>query len=149
MSVFQLRDWWGLQLSNSSSDSANEEFDLGAMAIGNVDNCEPPADKIVVGSQSGTMRIFYPTRENYRVEDLMVEENFGVPILQVLLGMFLPGSNLLGIAILFPRRLSVFEVIPQGLFDQNMILDVFAQFLRHRWSRWTNKLLCTSKTLFS
>lgn len=41
MSVFRLQEWWQTQLSQS------EEFDQGCMAIGNIDNAEPAADKIV------------------------------------------------------------------------------------------------------
>jgi hypothetical protein len=39
MSVFQLHDWW-TALPNSSTD---EDFDIGAMAIGNIDNASPSA----------------------------------------------------------------------------------------------------------
>lgn len=41
MSVFRLQEWWQTQLSQS------EEFDQGCIAIGNIDNAEPAADKIV------------------------------------------------------------------------------------------------------
>lgn len=55
MSVFQLNEWWAIQLTD-------EEFDHGAMAIGNVDNASPPSDKIAIGSQQGILRIYNPTR---------------------------------------------------------------------------------------
>ena len=44
MSVFRLQEWWQTQLSQS------EEFDQGCMTIGNIDNAEPAADKIVSNS---------------------------------------------------------------------------------------------------
>lgn len=35
MSVFQLHDWW------STNISTGEEFDIGSLAIGNIDNSNP------------------------------------------------------------------------------------------------------------
>ena len=66
MSVFQLQEWWSVQTSQS------EEFDLGAMVVGNVDNSSPPTDKIAVGSQQGMLRIYFPTKPQYRIEDLVL-----------------------------------------------------------------------------
>lgn len=80
MSVFQLNEWWGVQVSSS------EEFDYGCLCIGNVDNSQPPADKIVVGSLEGTVRIYNPTKPQYRIEDLILEEALEFPILQLLIG---------------------------------------------------------------
>lgn len=108
MSVFQLHDWW------STTIATEEEFDIGAMAIGNADNSVPPADKVVVGSQAGILRIYAPQKSDYRVEDLIHEENLNVPILQVAIGRFIPNSpNTLALAVLHPRKLTVFEFSPQ------------------------------------
>jgi Bardet-Biedl syndrome 9 protein len=112
MSVFQLQEWWNVQISQS------EEFDFGCMVVGNVDNANPAGDKIVIGSQQGMLRIYSPTRPQYRVEDLYLEENLGLPILQVLLGLFIPSvENLLGLAVLHPKKLVVYEVVGQGMKD--------------------------------
>jgi Bardet-Biedl syndrome 9 protein len=110
MSVFQLQEWWGVKISE------NEEFDNGGMVVGNIDNAEPPIEKIAVGSLQGMLRIYSPTRPQFRVEDLILEESLGAPILQLLLGRFIPGSNLLGLAVLHPKRLVVYEVVPQSNF---------------------------------
>ncbi len=81
MSVFQLHDWWRVK-----SGGESEEFDHGCMALGNVDNAYPPSstflytyifeefttsnilhtDKIVVASQQGVVRIYNPTKSDYR-----------------------------------------------------------------------------------
>lgn len=108
MSVFQLQEWWAVKVSQ------DEEFDWSCFGIGNVDNVQPANNKVVVGSLNGILRVYYPARPNFRVEDLVLEENLGKPILQVLLGRFLPGTEQLGIAILHPRELVVYEVIPNG-----------------------------------
>jgi Bardet-Biedl syndrome 9 protein len=108
MSVFQLQEWWGVKISE------NEEFDHGGMVVGNIDNAEPPIEKIAVGSLQGMLRIYSPSRPQFRVEDLILEESLGAPILQLLLGRFIPGSNLLGLAVLHPKRLVVYEVVPQS-----------------------------------
>ena len=84
MSVFQLNDWWSVQVAGE------EEFDVGGMCVGNVDNAEPPSDKIVVGSLRGFLRIYAPTRSGYRIEDLVIEEDMGAPVLQVMIGKFIP-----------------------------------------------------------
>eukprot|EP01031_Cornospumella_fuschlensis_P052853 gene52853-64581_t len=77
MSVFQLQEWWGLKVCQE-----DEEFDLGCLAVGNIDNAQPPSDKIVLASQQGVVRIFHPTRPQFHVEDLVYEGNLGKPILQ-------------------------------------------------------------------
>lgn len=51
------------------------------------------ADKIVLGTFSGMLRVYYPrgsVSAGYRVEDLMMEENLGLPILQLAVGKFVP-----------------------------------------------------------
>lgn len=113
MSVFQAQEWWSVQMSE------DEEFDWGCMIVGNIDNSNvtPVANKIAVGSQQGIFRIYQPTKAQFRVEDLILEEALDAPILQLLLGQFIPGSELLGVAVLHPRTLVVYEIVPQGLKD--------------------------------
>lgn len=109
MSVFQLNEWWGVQVA------CNEEFDLGCLCIGNVDNSLPPSDKIVVGSLEGMIRIYNPTKPQYRIEDLILEEALGSPILQLLAGRFIPSTECVGLAVLHPRKLVVYEISPHGM----------------------------------
>ena len=119
MSVFQLQEWWGVKLSEE------EEFDHGCMVLGNIDNAEPPSEKIAVGSLQGILRIYSPSHPQFKVEDLILEEVLNAPILQLLLGKFIPGSNLLGLAVLHPKRLVVYELIPQS----KLICFMFQVFL--------------------
>lgn len=60
MSVFQLKDWWNVHLSEG------EEFDIGSLDIGNVDNSPAGLDKIVVSSLSGALRIYLPNKATFR-----------------------------------------------------------------------------------
>lgn len=49
------------------------------------------------------------------VEDLIYEATFDAPIIQLLSGKFLPGApDNIGIAVLHPRKLVVYELLPQG-----------------------------------
>ena len=82
--------------------------------MGNIDNSLPAMDKIVVGSLTGMLRIYSPTKPGYRIEDLVIEEDLGVPILQLLMGKFIPSTDSIGLAVLHPRKLSVYEITPQG-----------------------------------
>ena len=107
--MFRLLDWWDVQVGGS-----DEEFDHGSLCIGNVDNAQPSGDKIVVCSLQGVVRIYNPTHPVFRVEDLVLEERLGEPILQILLGRFIPASNLLALAILHPTKLLVCEVLGNG-----------------------------------
>eukprot|EP01032_Pedospumella_encystans_P011289 gene11289-13134_t len=111
MSVFQLQEWWSVKMSE------DEEFDHGCMVVGNIDNSEPAAEKIAVGSLQGMLRIYAPTKPQFRVEDLILEESLGQPILQLLLGRFIPSSTTLGLAVLHPKKLAVYELVPQGNRD--------------------------------
>lgn len=114
MSVFQLEEWWSTKII-SSQQEIQEEFDHSCMVIGNIDNAQPSSNKIMIGSQQGVLRMYSPTRPNFKVEDLVLEETLpGGAILQLLLGRFVPGSELLAVAVLHPRELVVFEIIPQG-----------------------------------
>ena len=110
MSVFQLEDWWSHHISNGT-----EEFDIGCFAVGNVDNASPESNKIVIGSHQGILRIFNPTRPKFRVDDLLLEESLQSPILQLCLGFLVPAvPDQIAIAVLHPRKVVVYEVIPKG-----------------------------------
>lgn len=109
MSVFELQEWWTVKLGDG------EEFDRGSMVVGNIDNSDPPVDKILVGSFQGMLRMYFPSKAQYRVEDLVHEGPLHQPILQLALGKFIPSSrDRIGVAVLHPRSLQVYEVVPQS-----------------------------------
>ena len=46
------------------------------------------AAKVVTGSLQGVLRVFGPKEPEYSPDDLLLEENLGIPILQVEIGRF-------------------------------------------------------------
>ncbi|XP_018426780.1 PREDICTED: protein PTHB1 [Nanorana parkeri] len=108
MSLFKARDWW------SGSLGENEEFDQGCLSVADVDNSGSGQDKIIVGSYSGYLRIFSPhplkAGDTIQAEDLLLEVQLRDPVLQVEVGKFVSGMELLHLAVLHPRKLCVYSV---------------------------------------
>ncbi|RUS77451.1 hypothetical protein EGW08_014789 [Elysia chlorotica] len=105
MSLFKTRDWW------STSVGEEEEFDHGCLCTANVDNDISGFDKVIIGSFQGILRIYKPDPSaGSGVEDVMVEQAFKLPILQVEVGQFSSASETLKLAVLHPRKLAVFNV---------------------------------------
>ncbi|KAK6166671.1 hypothetical protein SNE40_023310 [Patella caerulea] len=111
MSLFKTRDWWSVAIGE------DEEFDHGCLCIGNIDNNPDNVDKIIIGSFHGILRIYnpHPTKtENgwsgYKVEDVMVEQAFQLPILQIEVGKFSSVTENLQLAVLHPRKLAIYSV---------------------------------------
>jgi Bardet-Biedl syndrome 9 protein len=52
MSVFKAREWWGTRTGDG------EETDGAQLAVGNVDTAKDGVQKVVVGSLTGTLRIY-------------------------------------------------------------------------------------------
>ncbi|XP_059829564.1 protein PTHB1 isoform X1 [Hypanus sabinus] len=106
MSLFKARDWW------STSVGEQEEFDQGCLCVANVDNTE--SDKIIIGSYQGILRIYSPEPSKpgaaLQPEELILEVQLQDPILQVEVGKFVSGTELLHMAVLHPRKLSVHAV---------------------------------------
>lgn len=84
MSLFRAREWWSAKLGD------DEEFDRGSMALGNVDNNADGSVKVVTGSLQGMLRVHHPVKADFRIEDLLLEEDLGAPILQVSIGRYIP-----------------------------------------------------------
>uniref|UniRef100_H3ACW2 Bardet-Biedl syndrome 9 n=1 Tax=Latimeria chalumnae TaxID=7897 RepID=H3ACW2_LATCH len=109
MSLFKARDWWSTTLGEQ------EEFDQGCLCVGDVDNGgSGNADKIIVGSYMGFLRIFSPhpakPGDGLQPEELLLEVQLRDPVVQVEVGKFVSGTELLQLAVLHPRKLSVYAV---------------------------------------
>lgn len=107
MSLFKARERWTAAASHLGQD---EEFDTGCMCIGNLDNDPSGEMKIATGSFQGVLRIFKPQQGEYGVEDLLYEQQYEDPILQLAAGEF--SSNMpkaVVLAVLHSRRLVVYN----------------------------------------
>ncbi|XP_030013979.1 protein PTHB1 isoform X1 [Sphaeramia orbicularis] len=110
MSLFKARDWWSAVLGKG------EEFDQGCLCIGDVDNSGTGHDKVVVGSYMGMLRIFSPhanvSNEGGQnlIDSLLLEVQLQNAIIQVEIGKFVSCSELLHLAVLHPRKLSVYSI---------------------------------------
>nr|KAF6417887.1 Bardet-Biedl syndrome 9 [Rousettus aegyptiacus] len=108
MSLFKARDWWSTVLGEK------EEFDQGCLCLADVDNSGNGQDKIIVGSFMGYLRIFNPrpvkTGDGAQAEDLLLEVHLRDPVLQVQVGKFVSGTEMLHLAVLHSRKLCVYSV---------------------------------------
>ncbi|XP_069870360.1 protein PTHB1 isoform X2 [Dipodomys merriami] len=108
MSLFKARDWWSTVLGEK------EEFDQGCLCLADVDNSGNGQDKIIVGSFMGYLRIFNPhpmkMGDGAQPEDLLLEVHLREPILQVEVGKFVSGTEMLHLAVLHSRKLCVYAV---------------------------------------
>ncbi|XP_043972015.1 protein PTHB1 isoform X1 [Gambusia affinis] len=108
MSLFKARDWWSAALGEG------EEFDQGCLCVGDVDNSGTGHDKIVVGSYMGMLRIFSPNANKLSdggtADAQLLEVQLQNAIIQVEVGKFVSCSDLLHLAVLHPRKLSVYSV---------------------------------------
>ncbi|XP_067837947.1 protein PTHB1 isoform X2 [Heptranchias perlo] len=106
MSLFKARDWW------SAPVGEQEEFDQGCLCVADVDNSG--SDKIIVGSYKGILRIYSPEPSKpgaaLHPEELILELQLQDSVLQVEVGKFVSGTELLHLAILHPKKLSVYAV---------------------------------------
>ena len=108
MSLFQAREFW------SAATGTEEEFGGGCLAVANLDNDSGGHLKIATGSFSGMLRLYFPRERDFKLEDLMLEQDMGRPILQLLCGKYLPDSERIAIALLHPRALAVYQVVAGG-----------------------------------
>uniref|UniRef100_A0A8C6I3A8 Bardet-Biedl syndrome 9 n=1 Tax=Mus spicilegus TaxID=10103 RepID=A0A8C6I3A8_MUSSI len=108
MSLFKARDWWSTVLGEK------EEFDQGCLCLADVDNSGNGHDKIIVGSFMGYLRIFSPHSVKAgggpQAEDLLLEVHLRDPVLQVEVGKFVSGTEMLHLAVLHSRKLCVYSV---------------------------------------
>ncbi|CAL8247598.1 unnamed protein product [Lota lota] len=110
MSLFKARDWWSATLGDG------EEFDQGCLSVGDVDNSGTGHDKVVVGSYMGILRIFSPHSSKAgagvqsQADHQLLEVQLQHPIIQVEVGKFVSCSDQFHLAVLQPRKLSVYSV---------------------------------------
>lgn len=94
----------------------------------------------MTGSLSGLLRIYHPRQRDYRADDLLLEQQLGAPIIQLVIGKLLTGSTRLALAVLHPRKLVIYEVHGAG---QGGSYHTLARALEHSLDRnCFNMTLC-------
>ena len=117
MSLFSNKEWW------SFNPDQVEECDTGCLCVANIDNNTDGQSKIITGNFSGTLRVFcFPAAESptaaapraltYSSEHMLLEQTLPAPILQLTAGRFMSPATGLALAVLHPRQLAVYAVIP-------------------------------------
>jgi len=81
--------------------------------VGNIDNDPSGNAKVVTGSFQGMLRIYNPRERDFKIEDLMLEQNLEEPILQLEAGLFSSNGGMC-IAVLHPRRLVIYSLVAVG-----------------------------------
>eukprot|EP01006_Ploeotia_vitrea_P029213 TRINITY_DN61798_c0_g1_i1.p1 TRINITY_DN61798_c0_g1~~TRINITY_DN61798_c0_g1_i1.p1 ORF type:complete len:865 (-),score=120.59 TRINITY_DN61798_c0_g1_i1:1500-4094(-) len=107
-SLFKARDFWSTKCGNG------EEYDKKSLVVANIDNDQNGSEKIIVGSFSGILRVFYPKQKGFNADDLLLEQELEMPILQLAAGQFLPNSGAIALAVLHPRKLAVYVISRAG-----------------------------------
>ena len=108
MSIFQSKEFWSTKVGD------NEEFDPAHFCIANIDNEEPARDKIVLGSFTGFLRIYSPSRRAFKVEDMLYETNLGTPIIQIEAGHFVANARETLLCVLFFKKIAIYAFINTG-----------------------------------
>ncbi|XP_015784320.1 protein PTHB1 isoform X2 [Tetranychus urticae] len=110
MSLFRARDWW---TTNAGSD---ENFGPTCLCISNIDNSRDNSDKIITGSHEGILRIYSTANtlddkrlKPFQANDLLLEVDLRQPILQLASGLLLSASKSLHLAVLHPRKISIYS----------------------------------------
>eukprot|EP00792_Barthelona_sp_PAP020_P007344 TRINITY_DN3139_c0_g1_i1.p1 TRINITY_DN3139_c0_g1~~TRINITY_DN3139_c0_g1_i1.p1 ORF type:complete len:803 (-),score=209.67 TRINITY_DN3139_c0_g1_i1:44-2452(-) len=133
MSLFHTGDLW------SSETLMDEEFAVDSFSI-----YEQPGEevKIIVGSFQGIVKVYEPSRSNYKADHLILEQNLELPIYQILVGKFLPHSDQNAIACLHPRSLSVFSLeINASKLASGQYASLNLQY-QHELPRNSHSMIC-------
>lgn len=101
MSIFKVKEFWSTSIAG--------EYDVGGLVCGSLDRHDG-GSMIATGSFGGLLRIYSPSRREYKADDLILEEDLDYPILQMKMGKFLAGSDDMALAVLHPRKLTVYEL---------------------------------------
>jgi Bardet-Biedl syndrome 9 protein len=108
-SLFKLRDFW--------AENFNEEFDSRSLIIGNLDNDPSGQPKLLLGSFQGVLRLILPKTKGSHPDDILLEMKLQQPIIGLAQGTFLPNNNRTVIAVLFPRKLVLMQILRGGNTD--------------------------------
>jgi Bardet-Biedl syndrome 9 protein len=134
MSLFKTREWW------TTTVGENEMFDLGCLCVADLNYAE--SDKLIVGSFHGRLAIYEPSpskgEDNGRsckANDMICEVQLSDPILQVEAGRFVSGSDATHVAVLHPRKLTVFGLSSIPGLTEHGIQYQLRSLYEHKFQR--------------
>jgi len=84
---------------------------MGSLCVANIDNSPEGDNKVITGSLQGILRIYSPTKPEFSVEHHLLELDLGHGVLQLEAGHFTVNHSGLSLAVLHPRKLSVYAVV--------------------------------------
>lgn len=107
MSIFQIKEWWSAKVGQ------DEEFQATHVCVANIDNESPEKLKLIVGSFSGFLRVYLPTRREFKIEDQLYEQSFNDPIIELQTGQFFQNDSNIYLAILFVKKIAIYSFATQ------------------------------------
>lgn len=103
MSLFETKTWWSTRVA------VDDEFDAAHQNVSNIDNDASKSDKIVVGSFGGLLKIYQPQFGEYKASQLLYENQFNEPILQISTGRYSSMNDQIVLCILHFRTVAFYQ----------------------------------------
>uniref|UniRef100_A0A1B6CDQ0 Protein PTHB1 n=1 Tax=Clastoptera arizonana TaxID=38151 RepID=A0A1B6CDQ0_9HEMI len=109
MSLFKIRDLWSTQCGK------DEIFGSASIEVADI-TISQGCECIIVGSLNGILRIFQPHSDvnkdmGYQAIDLLLEFQLPQPILQVVVGKLVSGSQQMHLGVLHPLSFAVYSIV--------------------------------------
>lgn len=127
MSLFESKVWW------STKVASDDEFDAQHLVVANIDNDSSRADKIVVGSFGGILKIWQPLFGGYKASHLLLEHKFDEPILQIEAGRYSSMNDLLVLCVLHFKSIEFYQ-FKRTKGEMNMKIVARCQFERNAYN---------------
>ncbi|XP_063377929.1 protein PTHB1 [Cydia fagiglandana] len=137
MSIFKVKQWW------SNNDSRGDQAEVGTQNGGcfKVDrfSSHSDSDSIVTGEGS-ILKLYKPSGQD--ASNILLENNFNLPILQIETGKFIAGKEDRQILVLHPQSYAVYQLNRKeghtDVGDQNALESV----VKHSFTRRAYSITC-------
>lgn len=146
MSLFQNKEWWTTKVGEA------EEFDSHHLCISSIIPSLPDESQIIVGSLQGKLRIYAPHYAPFKMEDLLFEKDFQMPIIQIASGNFSFANSNAVLCVLFFKKLNVIQfflskssggnLIPKLCYDANLPRNAYNMVHGHFGRGGEKELIC-------
>ncbi|XP_002005438.2 protein PTHB1 [Drosophila mojavensis] len=133
MSLFNVCSWWSAQCGDTVGD-----YDVASLLCARFGLEAHEKDYIIVGSQSGTLSIYYPHGNAFEATDLLLETQLAAPILGLYAGKFsgnVRNENVNQLGVLLPNAFVIYNVQAlSGLAEYGTQLKL-QQLAEHKFQR--------------